>query len=63
MKNITADEVGTVFGGGAHAVDKAVMKAQVVQGTTTAMRIMPIPAYLVWDGFNKDLDAAMIYEA
>jgi len=62
MKNITPEEVGTVLGGGTHTVDKAVMKAQAVQGTTTAMKIAPIPAYLVWDGFNNDLDAAMIYE-
>jgi len=36
------------------------MKAQAVQGTSnTVMKIAPIPAYLVWDGFDKDLDAAI----
>jgi len=26
------------------------------------MRIAPIPAYLVFDGFETDLDASMVYE-
>ena len=26
------------------------------------MKIAPIPAYLVWDRFDKDLDATMVYE-
>jgi hypothetical protein len=26
------------------------------------MEIAPIPAYLVYDGFEQDLDAAMVYE-
>ena len=25
------------------------------------MKISPIPAYLVYDGFKKDLDADMVY--
>ena len=63
IKNITTEEVAVVFRGGAHVVDRPVMKAQAVQGTeNTVMKIAPIPAYLVWDGFDKDLDAAMIYE-
>ena len=26
------------------------------------MHIAPVPAYMVYDGFNKDLDAVMVYE-
>ena len=26
------------------------------------LQIAPIPAYLVEDGFDKDLDASMVYE-
>ena len=63
MKNIKTHEVAEIFAGGNHVVDKPVMKAQAVTGNAiAAMRIAPIPAYLVWDGFDKDLDAALVYE-
>ena len=26
------------------------------------MKIAPIPSYFIYDGFEKDLDSAMVYE-
>ena len=43
-------------------VDKHVAKAINVPEELQIMRIAPIPAYMVFDGFNEDLDASMVYE-
>jgi len=62
VKNLTAAEIETVFQGGNHAVDTHVQRASNVRGEKEILGIAPIPAYLVWDGFDQDLDAIMVYE-
>lgn len=62
MKNITTAQVATVFGSGNQRVDQSVMKALDVHGESTIMKMAPIPPYLVYDGFEDDLDASMVYE-
>ena len=61
-KNLTPQEVETVFQGGNHAVTAEVMKAKDVQGTAQIHRLCPIPSHMVLDGFVNDLDAAEVYE-
>ena len=62
IKNLTEAEVEAVFQSGTHKVDAMVQQASNVNGEEIMMKIAPIPAYLVWNGFDKDLDAAMVYE-
>ena len=62
MKNLTDAEIEAVFQSGNHSVDAMVQRASNVQQESTMMKIAPIPTYMVWDGLDKDLDAAMVYE-
>jgi len=55
--------VQTVFATGNVAVNAPVQGALAVNEEAEIMNISPIPAYLVYDGFEQDLDAAMVYEA
>jgi len=50
------------FQGGNQAVDQPVARANAVTNKHNIMCIAPIPAYLVFDGFETDLDASMVYE-
>ena len=62
VKCIPAAAVQTVFTAGNVAVNAPVLGAIVVIEEAETMKIAPIPAYLVYDGFEQDLDAAMVYE-
>jgi hypothetical protein len=63
MKNITTAQVATVFRLGTHRIDQPIKKALEVNGEqTTTMKIVPIPPYFVYDGFEQDLDATMVYK-
>ena len=54
--------MATVFELGNHTVEQQVARARNVQDKANVLRMAAIPAYIVWDRFNKDLDAAMVYE-
>ena len=61
--NLTDAEIQTVFQTGNHLVDQKVEKANnVTNHAEDILRIAAIPTYLVYDGFNTDLDAAEVYE-
>jgi len=62
MKNITPAQIATVFQSGQHTEDQQVLRASAVNTMHHIMKIAPIPAYFVWDGFNQDLEAAQVYE-
>jgi len=62
IKNITPAQIATVFQSGQHAEDQQVLRAGAVNTMHQIMKIAPIPAYFVWDGFNQDLEAAQVYE-
>ena len=62
LLNLTSAEVATVFGLGNHTVEQQVVRAINAQYKANVLRMAAIPAYLVWDGFNMDLYAAMVYE-
>ena len=47
---------------GNHTVDQHIKWASAVTGTATIIRICPLPVYLVYDRFDQDLDATMVYE-
>ena len=62
LLNLTSAEVATFFGLRNHTVKQQVARARNVQDKSNVLRMAAIPAYIVWDRFNKDLDAAMVYE-
>jgi len=62
MKFLTEAEIETAFHSGSHAVDAHVQRASNVANEEEILCIAPVPAYLVWDGFDQDLDAALVYE-
>ena len=62
LLNLTSAEVATVFGLGNHTVEQQVARERNIQYKANVLRMAAIPAYLMWDIFNKDLDAAMVYE-
>jgi len=62
VKCITEEAVQAVFTAGYVAVNAPVLGALAVPEEEETMKIAPIPAYLVYDGLEKDLDAAMVYE-
>ena len=43
-------------------VDQSVIKELEVNGESTIMKMAPIPPYLVYDGFEEDLEANMVHE-
>ena len=47
---------------GPHDLNKHVARATAVATTQEIMKIAPIPTYLVYDGFENDLDAVIVYE-
>ena len=61
-KMIPETEVTTVFQGTNHIVDQPVKRASAINDEVKIMKIAPIPAYMVWDGSNQDLNAAMVHE-
>ena len=62
MKNITPAQIAMLFQRGEHMEDQQVLRTSVVIMMHQVMKIAPIPAYFVWDGFNQDLDSAQVYE-
>ena len=62
VRCLTDAAILTAFQGGNQAVDQPVARANAVTNKHNIMRIAPIPAYLVFDGFETDLDASMVYE-
>ena len=62
LLNVTSAEVATFFGLGKHTFHQQVVSARNVQDKFNVLRMAVIPEYLVWDGFNKYLDVAMVYE-
>ena len=60
--NPTNEFVDQVLQAGHHDLTKHVAKAHDVARTQRIMQLAPIPTYLVYDGFEEDLDAAIIYE-
>jgi len=62
MKNITPAQIATVFQSGQHIEAQQVLRASAVNTMHQIMKIAPIPAYFVWDGFNQDLESAQVYE-
>ena len=60
--SLTLAEESTVFGLGNHTVEQQVAMVSNVQDKANVLRMAAIPAYLVWYGFSKDLDAVMFYE-
>ena len=63
IKNLTEAVIEATFQSSTHTVDAMVQQTSNVNGEEIMMKIAPIPAYLVWDGFDKDLDAAVVREA
>ena len=61
IPNPTNQEIEDAFTAG-HTVDRPVQMARNVNQKMDLIRVVPIPAYLVYDGLNEDLDAAMVYE-
>jgi len=62
VKILTEVEIETAFHSGSHAVDAHVQRASNVVNEEEILCIAPVPAYLVWDGFDQDLDATLVYE-
>ena len=62
VRSLTDAVILAAFQGGNQAVDQPVARASAVPNKHDIMRIAPIPAHLVFDGFNTDLDASMVYE-
>ena len=62
MKNLTPEEIATVFQSGQHTEDQQVLRASAVNMMHQIMKIAPILAYFLWDGLNQDLDAVQVYE-
>jgi len=62
VRGLTDAVIITAFQGGNQAVDQPVGRASSVTNKHDIMRIAPIPAHLVFDGFDTDLDASIVYE-
>jgi len=62
VRCLTDAAILTAFQGGNQAVDQPVARANAVTNKHNIMHIAPIPAYLVFDGFETDLDSSMVYE-
>jgi len=62
VRSLTDAVILTAFQGGNQAVDQLVARASAVTNKDDIMRIAPILAHLVFDGFDTDLDASMVYE-
>ena len=55
IKNITPAQIAMVFQSGQHTEDQQVLRASAVNTMHHIMKIAPIPAYFVWDGFNQQV--------
>lgn len=62
VKTLTDATILQAFQGGQQTVDQPVAPAREVTTEASIMRIAPVPAYMIFDGFNDDLDASMVYE-
>ena len=62
VKNPTDSKIEVVFHIVTHNVESVAMVAQNVSKEEDIMSIAPIPAYLVYDGFNHNTSAALVYE-
>ena len=61
VKNLTPEDVRTGFTN-IHVVDQQIEKASNVTDEEEIMKIAPVQAYLIYYGFEKYLDEAMVYE-
>ena len=61
VKDLTPEDVQTGFTN-EHAVDQQLERASNVTNTEEIIKMSTIPSYLIYDGFEKDLNAAMVYE-
>ena len=57
----TDDVVQTAFQNG-HVLGRPVIRANLLTATEDIMKMVPIPAYLVLDGLEDDIEAAVVYE-
>jgi len=62
VKTLTDAVILTAFQGGNQAVDQQVARASAVTTEHDIMHITLILVHLVFDGFDTDLDASMVYE-
>ena len=62
VKKITDSKIEAVLQSGTHDLELVVMAAKNVSGEEDIMSIAPIPAYLVYNGFNHEISAALVYE-
>ena len=61
VNNLTIEDVQTGFTN-SHAVDQHIEKAINVTKKEEITKIAPIPSYFIYDGFEKDLYAAIFYD-
>ena len=62
VRNPTNAVIDLTLQTGQHDPNKHISCAKDVATEEQMMNLAPVPAYLMYDGFNKDLDAAMVYE-
>ena len=62
VRNPTNATIDQALQAGTHDMAKHIACAKDVAHEERIMNIAPIPAYLLYDGFEKDLDSAMVYE-
>ena len=62
VKNPTDSKIEAVFQSGTHDVGSSTMTAQNLSGKKDIMSIATILAYMVYNGFNQDINAALVYE-
>ena len=61
VKNLIPEDFQSGFTNG-QGVDQQLERASNVTEEEEIMKIASIPSYLIYDGFDKDLDSAMVYE-
>ena len=57
----TDQDIEEAFAAG-HTLGRPTHRAITVNTAAGCMRLAPVPAYLVYDGFDTDLEAAVVYE-
>ena len=60
IKNLTPEDVQTHFTN-MHVVDQHLERAININDEGIIIKIYPILSYLIYDGFEKYLDAAIVY--
>ena len=62
VKNFTPEDVHTFFND-RNTVEQKLVRARNITNKEEIMKISPILPYWIYDGFEKYLDAAMVYES